>query len=231
MVGALALAGGWAGLAWSARLPRSAEERIRQALAAGLEEAGSLEVRVEARPGWRVLAGSIDRLEIEGRGLRSGELVADRLSVVGEAIQLDMARLAGARQLAVSSAGRLDLEMTLSEDALNRFLQATNDLARLLHVQLLPEGARLLLDAELQGQRVRIALNSQLQVQPGNVVAVIPDRLAIEQNGGEALALDLAGGNTPLAVQLGALPVPVELDRVTVAEGELHLFASYHGGS
>ncbi|MBE3598733.1 MAG: DUF2993 domain-containing protein [Limnochordaceae bacterium] len=214
-------------LAWSSGLPRSAEQRIRDALLSSLDGAGSLEVRLETRPGYRVLAGQIDHLEISGTALRAGELVADRFSLVGDALQLDMGKLAGGGGLSVSRARRLDMEMVVSEESVNRYLQATYELARLLHVQLLPQGPRLLMDAQLQDQAVRISLDSKLQVEPGNVVAVVPDRLAIEREGAQALALSLAGADSPLRIEIGQLPVPVAIDRVTVGEGELHLFASY----
>lgn len=227
LAGVALLASGAAVSAWSSSLPAKAAHSIRQALLARVDQAGSLDVRVVTRPALGLLRGRVDRLEVTGQGLRVGQIVADRFSLYGEGLQVDLAASASTGRLAISSARQLTLELVMSEQSLNRYLQATNELARLLYVKLLPEGPRLLLEAQVQDQVVRFGLDGRLTVESGNVVVLVPDRLSIEQDGALALQLSLSGADTVLRVELGDLPVPVVISGVETGDGELHIFGSY----
>lgn len=213
--------------AWSRSLPVRAADTIRQALLGSVENAGSLEVQLASRPNLALLSGRVDRLEIAGRNLRTGDILADRFRLYGEGVRLDLAASARSGRLVIASARRLDLELVLSEQAVNDYLQRNVELARLLRVRLLPEGPRLLMEAQVQEQVVSFGLDGRLMVEPGNVVALVPDRLSIERDGTPALHLSLAGSPDVLRLALGELPVPVTIDRVETGDGELRVYGSY----
>lgn len=213
--------------AWSRSLPERASDSIRQALAGSVEDPGSLEVRLASRPALALLAGRVDRLEISGRMWRAGDVIADRFRLYGEGVRLDLAASARSGRLVIGSARRLDLELAFSEQAVNDYLQRNVELARLLRVRLLPEGPRLLMEARVQDQVVSFGLDGRLMVEPGNVVALVPDRLSIERDGSPALELSLAGSPDVLRLPLGELPVPVAIDRVETGDGELRVYATY----
>ena len=213
--------------AWSRSLPDRAADSIRQALVGSVEEPEALEVRLASRPSLALLTGRVDRLEVAGRKWRAGDVVADRFRLYGEGVQLDLAASARTGRLVIASAQRLELELAFSEQAVNDYLRRNVELARLLHVKLLPEGPRLLMEAQVQDQAVSFGLDGRLVVEPGNVVALVPDRLSIERDGNPALELSLAGSADVLRLSIGDLPLPVAIDRVETGEGELRLYASY----
>lgn len=231
LAAAVALVAVAAGTAvWSRSLPDRAADAVRQALSGFVEDPSSLVVRLESRPGLAVLAGRVDRLEVEGRRWRAGDVVADRFRLYGERVRLDTAATARSGRLVIVSAGRLELELALSEQAVNEYLQRSAELGGLLYVRLLPEGPRVTMEAQVQGQTVQVGLDGRLAVEPGNVVALVPDRLSIARDGLPALELSLAGSPEVLRLAMGELPVPVTVDRVETAEGELRLYGSYREG-
>ncbi|NLG69665.1 MAG: DUF2993 domain-containing protein [Firmicutes bacterium] len=209
------------GGAWSRTLPHRASEQVRVALAAMVQDPAALEVTLASRPGLALLAGRIDRLEVSGRELQAGQLRAERFRLYGEGVTVDLAASAREGRLVVSSARRLELELVLSEQALNEYLQRNGQLARLLRVRLTPQGPRLVLEASVDDETVSLGLDGRLMVEPGNVVALVPDRLSIERDGTPALSLDVAGAPGVLRVPLGTLPVPVVIERLQTGEGQL----------
>ncbi|HEY8498544.1 MAG TPA: DUF2993 domain-containing protein [Limnochordales bacterium] len=220
-------AAGAAGVAWSRSWPRRVGETLRRALEGAVLEPASLQVSVASRPAFALLGGRIDRLTVAGRGLKAGEVVADRFRLEGEGIRLDLAASAREGRLVIASARRLDVQLVLSEQAINDYLQRNGQLASLLRVRLLPEGPRLVLEASVQQETVSLGLEGRLAVEPGNVVALLPDRLSIERDGTPALQLDVSGSPGVLRVPVGPLPVPVAIDRLETADGELWVYGHY----
>lgn len=226
---ALSVAAGLAVLGtWN--LEASVRSRLEAALAASLEPGGQVQVHLEARPPLKLLAGRVDRLRVSARRLRLGDLVADRLELVGEGLQLEQPGSGPSGGLPVRSARQLEVRMSLSEQTLNAYLRGRYELARLVQVRLTPSGPRLEMKAEAGKTRVAVSLEGRLQVEPGNVIALVPDRLAIRQGGVEALALSVTGLGQPMELVVEALPVPVTIEQVASGDGELHVLAQYRGG-
>lgn len=224
LVVAVAAVAGWL---WSRTLPQRASDQVRAVLAAMVEDPAGLEVTLASRPGLALLAGRIDRLEVSGRGLQAGEIRAERFRLYGEDMRVDLAASAREGRLVVSSARRLEMELVLSERALNDYLQRKGQLAGLLRVRLTPQGPRLELETSVHDEVVSLGLDGRLVVEPGNVVALVPDRLSIERDGTPALSLDVAGAPGALKVPLGTLPVPVVIERLETGEGQLRVWGRH----
>ena len=224
------LAGRLALVAWGERLQQAARERLRAAVAASLEPGGAAEVELVTGSPLAFWRGRVERLRVVASRLRAGDVVTDRLVVEGEQLQLDPAALARDGQLAVRSAGRLEVRAELTEEDLNAYLRPRYEVARLLTVRLRPQGPRLVMEAVLGDQEVTIAVDGRLAVSGERSLTLALDRLAIQPGSQQELVFQLAGLHAPMEIQLGDFPVPVALERVEMGEGRLTLFARRRGG-
>ncbi|MEW6546915.1 MAG: DUF2993 domain-containing protein [Bacillota bacterium] len=104
-------------------IPVFLARRVEAALESRLDMQG-LKVRVEVFPFFKLIAGGIDALRVEGENLAAGDLNLDRLEAAVTSLRLDVPGLWRTGTLTWSDPGQARVRMEVSEDSLNRFLQA-----------------------------------------------------------------------------------------------------------
>ncbi|MEW5934995.1 MAG: DUF2993 domain-containing protein, partial [Bacillota bacterium] len=104
-------------------IPLLLARRVTAALENSLDVQG-LEVRVRVFPFFKLLAGGIDALRVEGENLAAGDLNLDRLEAAITSLRLDVPRLWRTGTVVWKDPGQARMRVEVSEESLNRFLRA-----------------------------------------------------------------------------------------------------------
>lgn len=213
-------------LAADALLPSLVAKTAERQLAARAK-AGEARVQIEARPGWRVLAGEASYLHVDLRDAKFGLLPVNSFLVDAYDLSLDPGRLWRRGEIVLRRHGPVRATLRLTEADLNRYLWATADKERAFRLVLGPGSASAEGTLTVLGQRLPLRVGGRLRVEPPATLRFVPEefylaklrvpRAFLENVVAELLAVRLPVEN---------LPVPVRLTEVRVEPGRLFLFAS-----
>lgn len=227
MLGAAAL-GGWVlSASWAARTEQAVQQRLTAVMQGLVEPGGGAQVRLQVGPPWALWQGRVARLQVEASRVRLGDVVAHRVTVEAEQLQLDLPSLLESGRLLVRQARRLQAHLVLTEQDVNEYLKAHYEAARWVTVRLRPEGPSLVAEFGTDPRRLLVQADGRLEVAGERAVVLVFERLAIQPASEAPLTFQLAGLANPMELQLGELPVPVVLEQVRTEEGELHILGRY----
>jgi hypothetical protein len=202
---------------------RIAERQVAAALRPHLEPTGSVQVRARTTAP-AVVRGRIDRLHVEARAIRLGDLSAERLTATLVGVTLTRSSTNGR---VIGQARNGDLTVEIGRGDLERFLRArgvenpvvTIDATGVMATGLVRAGA-LEVTARVRGQFYAASRRDlRFRVASIEVSGVeLPPALA-----GTVLAL------VQPAVSLDGLPFPIAIDRVTSSDGRVVVHARVEG--
>lgn len=201
---------------------RLAERQLAQVLRPLVEPAGSLWVRARTTA-FAYLFGRINRLDLDARGIRLGDLTAERLRASLTGVTLSRSPADG-RLLVGARAG--DLTVTIGGEDVERFLRArgvqspavTIDAAGVTATGMVRAGA-LEVTARVSGQFVASGRDLRFRVTSLDV-------------GGVELPPAVAGtifGMIQPSVSLDTLPFPLAIDRISTGDGRVVVAARVVG--
>lgn len=206
-------------------VPLYLSRRVEAALEKSLGVAG-LRVRVRIFPFFRLAGGGIDAILVEGENLAAGDLNLDRLEAAVTSLRVDVPELWKSGTLSFRDPGRARVRVEVSEDSLNRFLQAR--LGSGVRVVLTRGRAEVISALRVRGEETPLVISGVPVLAPGGEL------------GFEVREVSLAGTVVPEAVRevalsmlglpqarldFGQLPWPVRPEQVEVEEGKVVLVA------
>ncbi|MGE5507529.1 MAG: DUF2993 domain-containing protein [Chitinophagales bacterium] len=213
-------------MAGSALLPRLLSGVIVARLG-GETAARGVEVKVDARPPWRLLQGEVDTLHVDLREARFGLLPVDSFLLDAYDLKLDASRLWRTGTLRVLRQGRLTATLRLTEDDLNRYLWATVDRDRTFHLTLGQGYAQAEGSLTLLGQPVPLRLKGRFVIDEPASLRFAPDEFFLAKMPVPRPFLENVVAKVfYVRIRLEELPVKVRLTDVRLEKGRAFLFAT-----
>lgn len=215
-----------AALAGEAALPRLVE-RVLAAQLTGRTVAGDVEVRVEARPAWRLLKGEANYLHLDLRRARFGRLPVDSFLLDVYDLALDPGKLWRRGEIVLRRHGSLRATLRLTEADLNQYLWATVDKEKAFRLTLGADTATAEGSLTLLGQRVPLRLKGRFRVEPPVTLRYVPEEFFLAQVPVPRAFLESVVAKAfTVRIRLEDLPVRVELTDLRTEPGRVFLFAS-----
>lgn len=201
--------------------------RLVAAELAGRTAAGTVQVKVETRPGWRLLLGEVSYLHLDLRDARFGQLPVSAFVLDAHDLAMDPGKLWRRGGISLRRHGPLRATLRLTEADLNRYLWATADQERLFRLTLGRGTAAAEGSLSLLGQRIPLRLKGRFLVEPPLTLRYVPEEFFLAQvQVPRALLENVVARVFAVRIRVGDLPVPVRLTDVRVEPGRLFLFAS-----
>lgn len=201
--------------------------RVLAAHLAGQTAAGNVDVKVEARPAWRLLRGEASYLRLDLREARFGQLPVDSFVLDAYDLALDPAKLWRKGELLFRRHGVLRATLRLTESDLNQYLWNTTDREKAFRLILGPGSATAEGSVKLLGQKVPLRLKGRFRVEPPLTLRFLPTQFYLGKVQVPRAFLENVVAQV-FAVEIPArdLPVRVRLTDLRVEPGRLFLFAA-----
>lgn len=201
--------------------------RLIAAQLAGRTVAGNVQVQVEARPGWRLLAGQAAYLHVDLRDARFGLLPVDSFLLDAYDVALDPVRLWRRGEILVRRHGPLRATLRLTEGDLNEYLWTTADKDRAFRLTLGAGTVTAEGSLPLLGQRVPLRLKGSFRLEPPLSLHYVPEQFFLASLPvPRALLESVVAKLLVVRIRVEDLPVKVRLTNVRVEPGRAFLFAS-----
>jgi hypothetical protein len=195
--------------------------RVEAAIAQELPGTASVDVRVRTAP-WRLIRGTLDRVEVEARRALLGEIIADQLSVRLRDVQLDLSRLMLERTLAVARVGDGEGMVVLGHEDVARFLVTARGVGRAV-VTLAGGVVTIEGDVRVGTVDLRARLEGRLVVSSPTTVDLHVQTLTVSGvEIPEEIGRVLVSGLNPL-ITLRGIPLPVRIESVAADEGQVRI--------
>jgi len=206
-------------------IPLFLARRVTAALESSLDVRG-LEVRVRVFPFFKLLAGGIDALRVEGENLAAGDLNLDRLEAAITSLRLDVPRLWRTGTVVWKDPGQARMRMEVSEESLNRFLQAHLGPG----VRLVVTQGRMELVSALVvgGQETPVTVTGVPVVNPDGSVGFRVEEVTLAGQPVPQAVRDMALrflGFSGTLIEVGQLPWPVKPEQIIVKDRAIVLVA------
>lgn len=206
-------------------IPVLLARRVGAALENSLDVQG-LEVRVRVFPFFKLLAGGIDALRVEGENLAAGDLNLDRLEAAITSLRLDVPRLWRTGTVVWKDPGQARMRMEVSEESLNRFLRAHLGPG----VRLVVTQGRMELVSALVvgGQETPVTVTGVPVVNPDGSVGFRVEEVTLAGQPVPQAVRDMALrflGFSGTLIEVGQLPWPVKPEQIIVRDGAIVLVA------
>ncbi|MBC7339091.1 MAG: DUF2993 domain-containing protein [Firmicutes bacterium] len=206
-------------------IPLFLARRVGAALENSLDVQG-LEVRVRVFPFFKLLAGGIDALRVEGENLAAGDLNLDRLEAAITSLRLDVPRLWRTGTVVWKDPGQARMRMEVSEESLNRFLRAHLGPG----VRLVVTQGRMELVSALVvgGQETPVTVTGVPVVNPDGSVGFRVEEVTLAGQPVPQAVRDMALrflGFSGTLIEVGQLPWPVKPEQIIVEDRAIVLVA------
>lgn len=206
-------------------IPLFLARRVGAALENSLDVQG-LEVRVRVFPFFKLLAGGIDALRVEGENLAAGDLNLDRLEAAITSLRLDVPRLWRTGTVVWKDPGQARMRMEVSEESLNRFLRAHLGPG----VRLVVTQGRMELVSALVvgGQETPVTVTGVPVVNPDGSVGFRVEEVTLAGQPVPQAVRDMALrflGFSGTLIEVGQLPWPVKPEQIIVKDRAIVLVA------
>lgn len=195
-----------------------AEEAVRRSLPHIIGPADRYVVKIENTPDGRLMAGDIEDLSVVGYHVTTKDgLIIARLAVTMHGLKIDT----GKKQ--IKSVEKAVFDLDIAQDDLSRLAREKLHGIGNPQVLLSNNGVSLVLPAHLLKLSVDTTLRGALAVEEGQRILFVPDRLTIGiLHVPDALVSAAVGRVNPVA-DLRTLPVPAQVDLMTIDKGILNV--------
>ena len=202
---------------------------VQQTMATRIKDATqaeSVSVKVDTVPGAMLLAGQLDKVNIEAHKAVIGQIRVEKLTLLGENVRCDMSALDSRDGSAVQSADKLELTGIITQEALQELL--VRKLEKLDNIQTTMDREKLTDTGEfkLLGRTAQVNLEGIVFAENGGVyfhMTHLDIRNAVL---GKAVIGNFFGDI--LLFDLQSMPVKAEVDDIEQAEGQVIIHASQH---
>jgi len=208
-------------------LPPVLESRVEEALEERLSGVEYLKVDIEAWPAAASLLGRFHSVYIEARDFFIDDLPIGAFIVQGREVRLDPGALYRRGELLLENAADLRLTVLFTEEGINDYFWEKVDPSKRFRIRLKPDGTVLQGTLALLGQELEINLQGVFEIRDGTRIVFIPKALTVEQLQIPQFLLQSVVQDKALIIDLGGLPVPLVVDEIRLAEGQLYAFGHY----
>ena len=208
-------------------LPPVLENKVEEALEERLTEVEYLKVDIQAWPAVASLAGRFHSVYIEARDFLIDNLPVGAFIVQGRGVRLEPGALYRNGELLLENAADLRLTVLFTEDGINRYFWEKVDPGKKFRIILKEGGTVLQGSLAVLGQELEVTLQGVFEIREGTRIVFIPEALTVEQLQIPQFLLQSLVEDKALIIDLAGLPVPLVIDEIRLAEGQLYAFGHY----
>jgi hypothetical protein len=205
-------------------LPGLFEKTVVEYLEAEL--GGESQIKIQTRFGWELLFGRFASISIYGRNWNLNGLPIAAFELSSRDAAIDVQRLLQNGDFAYLGAEELHAELILSEAGLNQYFWERLDRNQLFTIDLRENQAALNGTVELWQISWSVSLLTELQIIDPAQIVIMPVDFLIEDTRVPSLLLELVSEAYTLQIDLGDLPIPIQLDEIRIKEDRIELYGS-----
>ncbi|MBO8168456.1 MAG: DUF2993 domain-containing protein [Thermoanaerobacteraceae bacterium] len=209
-------------------LPGALAWGLETALQQSYPEARKIHVAVTGFPAVKVLAGRVDRLEVRAEKMPLGSVTAENFQAGLENVRINVWHLLTKRKV-VLTAGRKKITVTITEQAINHYLQTSGRLPLLKRPYLTVQEDNVKLEGAviLVGQEIPVTINGRLTLNNGRLV-FRPQNVTLDGKEFASTVQRRILNRIMFEVPLGNMPVDMVFTRLRQYPGEIILTAAGH---
>ncbi|NLJ68371.1 MAG: DUF2993 domain-containing protein [Firmicutes bacterium] len=208
-------------------LPPVLESKVEQALRERFTEVEYLKVDIQAWPAAASLAGRFHSVYIEARDFLIDDLPVGAFIVQGRRVRLNPGALYRNGELLLENAADLRLTVLFTEEGINRYFWEKVDPSKKFKILVQPDGTVLQGTLAFWGQELDVTLQGVFEIREETRIVFIPKALTVEQLQIPQFLLQSLVEDKALIIDLAGLPVPLVVDEIRLAEGQLYAFGHY----
>lgn len=182
-----------------------------------------VDVQIEAFPAAKLALGKVDKLTIDTKRLVVAELPVTAFLASAEDVDVNVRKLLDG-ELAIDKARKLRVTVILDESGLNQYFWSKVDPGKTFSIRLVGGFARLVGTISLLGRPIELTLNGKFQVVDRTSVEYIPTELVVSQTKIPDFLLDAVLRDRRFLIDLSSLPIPIEVEKITVEDGQVYVF-------
>lgn len=182
-----------------------------------------INVQIEAMPAAKLFLGQADKLSIDTKRLVVAELPVAAFLASAEDVQVDVLKLLDG-QLSITKARKLRVTVLLDEAGLNQYFWSKVDPGKTFSIRLVGGFARLVGTVNVLGRPIELTLNGKFQVVDKTAIEYVPTELVVSQMKIPDFLLDAILRDRRFLIDLSALPIPIEVEKITVEAGQVYVF-------
>lgn len=182
-----------------------------------------VDVQIESFPAAKLALGKVDKLTIDTKRLVVAELPVTAFLASAEDVDVNVRKLLDG-ELAIDKARKLRVTVILDESGLNQYFWSKVDPGKTFSIRLVGGFARLVGTISLLGRPIELTLNGKFQVVDRTSVEYIPTELVVSQTKIPDFLLDAVLRDRRFLIDLSSLPIPIEVEKITVEDGQVYVF-------
>lgn len=206
---------------------------LQEQVQAGLTESTQAQsTRVKLTPALPLglLTGSFSTVYLNLSQTDLGPISAETIEITGEDVNVSLWSLARTGEFALDSVGEVQARLDLTEEDLNAYFDQFSLPKGLIKAQISPDLFNLHGTIPILGRVLEIDLHGRVEVRPGNILQIKPVQLvALNAEVPAALVERILAEYLVIPIDLTSLPVPLSLERVTLSEGRVSIYAQEDG--
>ncbi len=195
-------------------LPGLAEKRFRSAFLKETDSIENLEVKISSFPSLKILSNRFDYVKIDARGIRVEEIYLDHLSGEFENVELKEGIITGKNT---------DLEILISEDAINNYIQSSYPSLEGFQLELDPGRVYLKGYIKIFEARIAVQLAGSMVINGVNKLFFIPEELQVEEINISTSIFQELIEEKGFSFDLNSLGLPIEIEDIKVTGDEIRL--------
>lgn len=210
-------------------LPRYADRAAREAALAQLPGAEHVEARVRSFPALRLLQGDVGAVTVEISGVELDRVRVAEIVVTGRRVRVDVEALKE-RRVEVRSAEELRVRFAFAaEDLAAALEEAAGGLVPMVVELLPPDAVRLVGRFEILGETFQFGVDGRFEVVAPTRIRWVPVGVIFSDARVSGGFVEEILGGLGLEVDVGEMPLPLRIERVSVIDGRLIVEAAWAG--
>ena len=200
------------------------QEQVVQGL---IRSTGASVVQAQLRPAlpFGLLFGKFQRVHLELQEIDLGPLTAETIELTGEAVDVGLRSIRQGR-FTLDRVAQIQGRLDITEAALNAYFQRLTLPPGLIKAVVTPELFLLSGELPIMGRRLEVDLQAKLTVLPGNILQIVPVRLAIQKAQVPPVLIEqFLADYLRIPIDLTDFPVPLVLQEVVLSEGRVSVYA------
>lgn len=203
-------------------VPPLLEARVGEGLTP-LANGAPVHVKLSSFPAYRMLTGSVARFDVRVEDFSVDGLPVAEFQMNARNVDVDVGRLLQGEALPVRGAERFAVEIVVTEDGLERYVNDALAFPGRVTTELTSEGLRLSGDVTLLNNVVPVVVTGKFQRTGTTEIVFVPDDVAVQGTALPAFMVTVLREAYTMDIDLNDAPLPLLVDEVLHESGRLIL--------
>lgn len=212
-------------------VPSFLENRLAESLLV-LGNGAPVQVHMSSFPAWRMLTGSVERLDVTAANFPVGDLRVDDLQLRARGLDVDVGRLLKGEPLPIRRSRQFSVRAAVTAAELARYVNEENAFPGEVQVEVSPGGVQLRGHMALLNNVVPVTVTGRFEARPPTFIAFIVEDVEVQGASLPAFMVTVIKETYTVRLDLSDGPLPLYVDDVVheagriVVEGRPQMFAA-----